>query len=232
MRLLQTDRKPRATGHDGSSERPNATRLWPAALAAATIALVGLVANVAVRNERRSDDRASVRSATDRQPGQARSPSTAEVDDRVSRSEQTNSSCRNSYDKECGEFRWDPSPQPNDPMDIEIVVSPEAPSVGEAVTFVIHVRDDASGRRPIWIRKTYGDGITAVTHLSGTTVCRERYGPWTPPQKGQYDITERFEHKYRTAGRYTAEFEYSTSAGSCYDPYASVGRKSVTVEVT
>lgn len=108
--------------------------------------------------------------------------------------------CRNSTDRACGSFRWDPAPGANQRMTLEVTVSPPNPRVGELVTFTFIVSDDATPRLE---RADYGDGTTpplADSRCEGRPP--EGFGPWTPPEQrpGSFTLTD--QHVYSRPGTY------------------------------
>jgi hypothetical protein len=149
----------------------------------------------------------------------------------------TTAACRNSTDRACGAFRFDPSPGANQRMQVDVTVTPPSPRAGETVTITFVVRDDATPRLE---RADYGDGSTPAL---GDTRCAaqppEGFGPWTPPnpQPGSYTLTDT--HVYAQPGTYRYRNAVNSSSWGdrtppgdsrrCpRDPYAD----SVVVELT
>jgi hypothetical protein len=108
--------------------------------------------------------------------------------------------CRNSTDRACGAFRWDPQPGANQRMVVDVTVSPSNPRAGEVVTITFAIREDAVPRLE---RAEYGDGTSPAL---GDSRCAaqppEGFGPWTPPtqQAGTFTLTDT--HVYAQPGTY------------------------------
>ncbi len=138
--------------------------------------------------------------------------------------------CRNSLDPACGSFYWDPQPDRNGPLTVEITFSPRSPRVGEQIVLKIRVRDDTG---PAYAsRGVYGEHAFSAGPSCGGPA--ERYGPWAPPTKVPFDKTGYYKASYDKSGRYTVSFTYDS--GQCnykgYDPYAGEGTGEVVVVVT
>jgi hypothetical protein len=136
--------------------------------------------------------------------------------------------CRNSTNPACGPFRWDPPPEPDQPIVVTVATSAEQAVAGQPFTFTVKATDlDA---QPVFCEVyDLGDGtkkgaIGTPCEAGGPEVepCQtNRFGPWTPPtRKGgvfEYTLT----HTYTTAGTYTVKFfSYSEDGGTCH-PYGS-----------
>lgn len=140
--------------------------------------------------------------------------------------------CRNSRDQACGPYYWDPAPDGNQPLVVEVAVEPPSPTPGETVTFTVTVEDpDARIQRDCNYKVSYGDGRDPSTCAS-LPACLPRYGAWTPPERQPDSYRTTFVHVYEAAGDYTARFTFVSSSGTCYeDPYGSSGTGSVAVAV-
>lgn len=145
--------------------------------------------------------------------------------------------CRNSHDPVCGPFVFDPSPDPDRPMTVEVTVSPPTVRLGQEVVFHI-VRRDADGVSNGLISFDFGDG---GTHGDPILKACDRFGPWDPPPKNQTPavVTEDVRHTYIFADTFSPTFAYGPPPPSCTDsrtgrgdePYASAGQGSVQVTV-
>lgn len=136
------------------------------------------------------------------------------------------SACRNSYDPACGEFRWLEPPMRNDPLTVEVSVSPPSPRAGQQVTFSVVATDDAKIDR----------GCTAFSagDDSPSSTCAVRdciaFGPWSLPPKRADRLEIAVEHTYRLPGTYQARFTFRS--GECPSPYGSSESGTATVVVT
>jgi hypothetical protein len=137
--------------------------------------------------------------------------------------------CRDSCDPRCGTFRWDPEPQPNEDLAVQIDVEPSSPRVGEDVTFTVTARDDHG--HPVDIRGEYAG--RAFANETSCAAQRQRYGPWTPPVKSPKTVSHTWVGTYDEAGKHTATFTFSTDHCNDppYNPYGSVGTGSAVVTV-
>jgi hypothetical protein len=140
--------------------------------------------------------------------------------------------CRNSYDPACGEFRWDPAPEPNMDIEIEIDVEPAAPRVGDKVVFRFTVVDDTP-KRPFRYTTGFGDGPPR-TLMEMCVLGREPYGPWTPPEPIRTVTEDKTDHTYEEAGTYEVLFVYAND--HCHgdgpeSPFVGEGTAKLTLEV-
>ena len=138
-------------------------------------------------------------------------------------------SCRDSYDPACGTFRWDPAPQPNEDLAVQIDVDPSSPRVGEKVTFTVTAQDDHA--EPVALEGEYGDNGFNIS--PSCLAQKERYGPWTPPAKAPRTVTRTYEGTFDEPGKHTVSFTFSTDTcnGQGYNPYGSEGTGSAIVTV-
>ena len=149
----------------------------------------------------------------------------------------TTAPCRNSYDRSCGPFRFDPQPGPDQPMTVEVSTIPAEPRAGQPVVFRVVMSDPDGVDYNYWLLE-FGDG--QQLGASATATC-DKFGPWDPPAPDPARaVTQRdFAHAYAAPGTYT--FRYTLSAGpfTCNDavtgvgdrPYASSAGGEVTVVV-
>lgn len=145
--------------------------------------------------------------------------------------------CRNSLDPTCGPFYFDPDPEPDRPLTVEVTVSPPRPRVGEEVVFTI-VLSDPDGVFSYLNDTSFGD---VVSHVDFLAMPCERFGPWDPPQRDPEQSVKVVElrHSYLEPGDYTARFQFGPGYQRCWDPetlrgenfYGSVGEGSVQVSV-
>ena len=140
--------------------------------------------------------------------------------------------CRNSTNPECGPFTWDPAPDPDQPLTVNVTYAPVSPRAGEEVTFTVIVEDpDARVMRNFNNRRDYGDGVVDDAPPFPAS-CGQAFGPWTPPVKVPDRLTTTFQHVYTRAGTYTASFSFESTSGCVGgDPYGSRATGSVTVDV-
>jgi hypothetical protein len=143
--------------------------------------------------------------------------------------------CRNSTDPACGPFRWDPPPAPDQPVQIEITRSPNAPHVGEPVTVTVHVSEADSKIGSV----TVGFGDEAAVLLPPVTAVAcdgaSPAGPWTPPAAIPDDNVTTYDHTYTRPGDYTIDV-YAASAdfldAKCPpNPYASQGTATAPIHI-
>jgi hypothetical protein len=137
----------------------------------------------------------------------------------------------------CGPFRWDPRPDNNQPLTVQVSSFPSQPHPGEPVTFTIHSSDPDDQINTTDQCRTidsFGDGTSNPPQPSCPHCPNpNRYGPWTPPAKNGGQHSETVTHTYQAGGQYTATFR-RVSGDPCpdeTDPYASEGAASVTVTV-
>ncbi len=140
--------------------------------------------------------------------------------------------CRNSRDPACGQFYWDPLPEPDQALTVQVTFSPAAPRAGQTVIFHVVAEDpDAAVLEKFGQARDWGDGtgdVTPSTHGD----CFALYGPWTPPPRNGSRHEATFEHVYDKPGTYTAVFSFeSQSFCAGYDPYGSRGQAAVTLTV-
>lgn len=143
--------------------------------------------------------------------------------------------CRNSFDQPCGAFQWDPAPQANRPISISITYEPADPVVGQEVTFTVAVQDPDAPHVGVYM---WGDpsNIEAADRL-----CRQGYGPWTPPEPRMGRGTFTYSETYDRPGTYRFPVSAASSnsvnpsgeagQGACQDPYSSDGREEISVTV-
>lgn len=137
--------------------------------------------------------------------------------------------CRNSYDERCGPFRWDPLPEANRPMDVNVSFSPKNPRLGEEVTFNVTGRDPDLEIDKGCVTGAFGDGIV-VPATCAYYACLQRFGVWSPPPKRPDAFDGSFRHAYATPGTYRVVFGIR-SKPDCGNPYASSGSATTTVIV-
>ena len=129
--------------------------------------------------------------------------------------------CRNSFDAACGEFRWDPDPGPNAPLNVAFLNASEPIPAGDYTFEVSWADDDAA--------LAYSDFALDGDPLLGQACTQEaRFGPWTPPARagGSGVISETFT---LTPGEHVIAVAAGT--GDCNNPYASEATVEVVVTV-
>lgn len=149
----------------------------------------------------------------------------------------TTTVCRNSTSQSCGPFRWDPSPDNNQAVTVQVTTLPSQPHPGDQVTFTVRSNDpddQINANDQCRTSDSFGDGTTNPPQPSCPHCPNpNRYGPWTPPARNGGQRNETVTHTYQLAGQYTATFR-RVSGDPCpdqTDPYASEGTASVTVNV-
>ena len=155
--------------------------------------------------------------------------------------------CRNSTEATCGAFRFDPTPEADDPITVKVTFSPSEPKAGDTVTFSLTATDPDSEAVLVGTYR-FGRGQSAVVVDDAPDRCARAYGPWDPPQPKAGSADEELRHTYRDAGTYEAEFSFYSRSytpgqhpwptqppgnadGRCIDPLASSGTVDVTVTV-
>jgi hypothetical protein len=119
-------------------------------------------------------------------------------------------------------------------MTVTVTYTPEHPSVGESVSFVVVAADADAPIVPTESAVGFGDpGIPSGAPMVLRDCHPVGYGPWEPPEAKADTHTSRFTHVYAQPGTYTAVvYEVSRNEAGCHDAYGSVGRGSAEVTVT
>lgn len=130
--------------------------------------------------------------------------------------------CRNSSDQACGEFRWDPAPEPNQPLVATFTKAPATAKVGEPVLFEVTWSD---GDAPLTFDRLSHDGTGMVKACSLTP----RYGPWTPPARVPSGGVLPYTTTFAAPGTYAVKAELGTA--ECDSPYGSDTSIAVTITV-
>lgn len=134
--------------------------------------------------------------------------------------------CRNSTDRACGEFRWDPPPPPNQPLTIAAT-----PTVnGRTLTLRVVTSDPDANVKSGCASVDFGDGTEPAARACAVVACLEVFGPWTPPAPQPSEEEQVHTHTYEKPGTYTVTIRASTAQG-CYDPYYSHGEKALDVVI-
>ncbi len=206
------------------------------------VVVVGLASVMSIRagnGDRRSPlhlaDPASTTTSAVTQPSTTASAATQPPSTRTAAASLTplpGAGCRNSTNPECGPFTWDPAPDANQPLTVNVTYAPASPRAGEEVTFTVVVEDpDARVMRNLNTRRDYGDGVVDEAPPSPAS-CGQAFGPWTPPDKMPDRFVTTFRHVYKRAGTYTASYSFESTSGCVGgDPYGSGATGSVTVNV-
>ena len=141
--------------------------------------------------------------------------------------------CLNSTDEACGPFRWEPEPEPNQPLTIDVTATPRPDDPRTFDFAVVYTDPDApvdDGCRGV----SFGDGNTTYTGSSPgcvVAVCLAAYGPWTPPVPEPDRVEAAVSHTYAEPGTYTVSFSARSLHSLCHDPYGSYGDRKITVVV-
>ena len=136
--------------------------------------------------------------------------------------------CRNSHHPACGPLVWDPPPGPNQPLTVQVTVTPQAPKAGETVTFRVVVDDpDGNALQAYDGTVDYGDG-TPFYGVGGHVECAGFFGPWdSTPVPVHQELA--FKHVYANAGTYTATFRFATLGNCAYGPSQATATATVVV---
>jgi hypothetical protein len=127
-----------------------------------------------------------------------------------------------SHDEACGEVRWVPPPEPNDPATLTVTATPDRPRPGEAVTFRLVADDPDAGHGDV-SSEEYGDGPGM------SVICDPfQFGTWPTPPEEPAHLDETRTHTYQRAGTYVARFEVDMGCGT---PYRSFATAEITITV-
>lgn len=139
--------------------------------------------------------------------------------------------CRNSSDPRCGPFRWDPEPVKGT-MNVSVLPLTESPRAGQPVDFRVVVDNPDTGFDHDCFDQDDGNGggLGCMANPS-CPPAPDRYGPWSPPEKGpdHYETTKTF--SYDQPGTYTVRFTYRTFDGCGRNPYSNEGTGTATVTI-
>ena len=129
--------------------------------------------------------------------------------------------CRNSHDPACGPFYFDPPPDPDQPMTVEVIPSASTVRVGEPMSFHV-VRRDADGVLDGFRSYDLGD-FTNEVEMPAKGLC-DRFGAWDPPTKGLTPTVVTFDmpHTYAQPGTFTVKFSYGQT-WACTDSRTGEG---------
>lgn len=140
----------------------------------------------------------------------------------------TSTVCRNSDDPACGPFRWNPSPGPNAPLEVEASVTLR--DDGRTVVLRALLRDNDAEITTGCTFVSWGDGEVFYSPQGcALSSCLAAYGPWAPPPRRASTLPLVLEHSFRTPGHYEIEVSGRSAAGECHNPYASKGETLVAV---
>jgi hypothetical protein len=140
--------------------------------------------------------------------------------------------CHNSMNPACGPLRYEPSIT-DQPATLTVKVSPNAPKVGEMVTFTFHATDPDSRISPpdVWCNNggySFGDGSDG-TMCETACAAVPGYGPWDPPLGQASDVTATLTHAHEKVGTFRATF--GMTAEPC-GPRPSMTSTAIAVTVT
>jgi hypothetical protein len=134
--------------------------------------------------------------------------------------------CRNSHDPQCGEFRWDPSLEPNQPLTVGLSATSES-QAGREMRIAVVLDDPDAGSVGI-ASVDFGDtprfgGPTHVDCLPPAA-----YGPWTPPAREHGHSETILRHTYAEPGIY--HVVVNAQSGAC-NPYGNLAQGRLAVEI-
>jgi hypothetical protein len=136
--------------------------------------------------------------------------------------EPTGPVCHDSLDPACGEFRWEPAPQANQPLTLSAdAVPPLAP--GQSTEITVHWAD---GDALLSYYDSDADGAMLGQPCQG----ERRFGPWTPPAPdgGSGTVTIAYTAP-STPGATSVTVYVATAACDGYHPYNS--QESITIPI-
>lgn len=138
----------------------------------------------------------------------------------------TTVACRDSRDPQCGEFRWDPPPAPNQPLTAGFVDAPTTATVGQEVLFIVSWADPDATLSFANFSVTTEGGVG----LGQACTQEQRYGPWTPPPPagGSGEVEELY--TFSAPGTYFVTMSLGTA--DCNSPYADESTVEVVVTVS
>ncbi len=114
----------------------------------------------------------------------------------------------------CGPLTFDPRPDSNSEMAIDVEVSPSMPRVGQVVSFHIDARDIDARISSQCSVASYGENIGGPACLTSVDEREAIYGIWKPPPAAPPDRHEfEFRFAYRESGAYTATFDIYSGSG-------------------
>lgn len=128
--------------------------------------------------------------------------------------EKPDPTCINSFRPECGPLRWSRDPGPNEPLEVDVSISPSEPQIGDRIVVKVHAVDPDA---PI-------DQIAVEFDLPkiGTAyMCRGRFGTWDPPERKRGEFRGRFTHIYSEPGEYSIDVWIDSGTWGCNDPYGN-----------
>jgi len=146
--------------------------------------------------------------------------------------------CRNSHDPQCGPFRWDPPPGPNDPLKAEAKPESQQASAGSTVKFSLMASDPDSKIDKTCIVIDWDDGHTETTGpCPPPAACPGSYGPWAPPARVADHDEREVTHVYTAPNTpdkpsYLPRFRYQSQPSCDPNPYGGVATANATVTVT
>ena len=122
------------------------------------------------------------------------------------------------HDEACGPLRFEPSPEPNREMRLDIEVTPSMPRAGQVVTFRINAVDKDAQISRNCPAVSYGANVGGPQCGISLDHCPVFYGTWnrlTPAPSDRHEFE--FRNTYRDPGAYTATFEIYSGSG--YKPF-------------
>ncbi len=131
--------------------------------------------------------------------------------------------CRNATEPDCGDFRWDPAPMPNQPLVAAFTTAPATAVVGRPAPFEVSWSDADAALS--YDRLTTGE---PVLNIACTMVAR--FGPWTPPAPAPSSGNLRYTPTFPAPGTYAVTVSLDTA--DCTSPYGSGKLLNTTIVVT
>ena len=137
----------------------------------------------------------------------------------------------------CGPFRFEPDPEPNRVMTLNVNVTPAMPHVGEAVTFRIDASDQDAQISRQCPTVSYGKNIGGQACGISQNQCEAYYGTWKPPDPALEDrYLFEFRYAYLEPGAYTATFDIHSGSGykplcGFQNPFSDIVRAAVELVV-
>lgn len=144
--------------------------------------------------------------------------------------------CRNSTDPSCGDFSWDPQPEPSE-VEVFAVTTPDAATAGEPVTFVVDYIDPA-GVTAVGACLNWSTTDPAVVNTSSCQVVAtdcDRYGPHDPPARSQERIRLEQTIVFETPGEHEVTISGNIAthlADRCESPYTTSFSRTFTIVVS
>ena len=108
------------------------------------------------------------------------------------------SECHNSFDPECGPFRWTRDPGTNEALEVKVDVTSTRGSDGETVTVTVDAVDPDARIYDVVVEFDFPKIMYAL-------MWRARFGPWDPPARERGEYSGTFSHTFSEPGTYTID---------------------------